>query len=56
MYFVKAACVRAGDSQSHAYEQETHKIGEYEQEIHKIGEYKQEINKIGADKLEIHKS
>ena len=45
VYFAKAACVRAGDSQNHAYEQEIHKIDEYEQEIHKIDEYEQEIHK-----------
>ena len=53
MYFVKAACARAGDSQNHAYEQKIHQIGEYEQEILKIGEYEQEIHKIGKLELKI---
>ena len=45
VYFGKASCVRARDSQNHAYEKEIHKIDEYEQEIHKIDEHEQEINK-----------
>ena len=53
MYFVKAACARAGDSQNHAYEQKIHKIGEYEQEILEIGEYEQEIHKICKHELKI---
>ena len=44
VYFVKAACVRARDSQNHAYDQKINKIGAYEQEIHKSG----------ADQLKIH--
>ena len=38
VYFVKASCVRTGDSQNHAYEKEIHQIGEYEQEIQKLDE------------------
>ena len=38
VYFVKASCVRAGDSQNHASEQEIHKNDEYEQETHKSHE------------------
>ena len=45
VYFVKASCVQAGDSQNHAYEQEIHKIGEYEHETHKSHEYEQETHK-----------
>ena len=56
MYFVKAACVRAGGSQNHAYEREIHKNGEYEQEIHKIAEYEQETHKSHEYEQEIHKS
>ena len=56
VYFVKAARVRAEDSQNQTYKQKIHKSGAYELKIHKSGADELKIHKTQAYKLKILKS